>query len=72
MIKKRAVVQSTKELNSMLANVERPEGDVIFKSDEYVQLGCDLRDLVGLQRTLAKVIDIENCTILFTAEVSIT
>ncbi|EKD12261.1 uncharacterized protein L3040_000269 [Drepanopeziza brunnea f. sp. 'multigermtubi'] len=71
-LKKRAVVQSTYELNSMLANVELSEGDVLFRSDQYVQLGCDLRDLVALKRVLTDVVDINKCLILFTAEVSIT
>lgn len=61
MLKKRAVVQSTSELNAMLSNVEVSEGDVLFKSDQYVQLGCDLRNLAALQNTLSRVADIENC-----------
>ncbi|CAL3962524.1 unnamed protein product [Diplocarpon coronariae] len=72
MIKKRAVVQNTNELNSMLTNIELSEGDVLFRSDQYVQLGCDLRDLVALKRVLTNVVDIDNCSILLTAEVSIT
>ena len=46
--------------------------DILFRSDQYVQLGCDLRDLPHLNQTLAKVLDIENSIILLTAEVSIT
>ncbi|CZT04273.1 probable leucine carboxyl methyltransferase 2 [Rhynchosporium graminicola] len=72
MLKKRTVVQSTNELNSMLTGAKVSENDVLFTSDQYIQLGCDLRDLQALGRVLASVIDIENCTILFTAEVSIT
>jgi hypothetical protein len=45
----------------MLANVELSEGDVLFRSDQYVQLGCDLRDLVALKRVLTEVVDIDKC-----------
>ncbi|KAG4439789.1 hypothetical protein IFR05_004720 [Cadophora sp. M221] len=72
MLKKRAVIQTTAELNSMLTDIEISEGDVLFRSDQYIQLGCDLRDLGSLGRVLGSVVEIEKCSILFTAEVSIT
>ena len=46
--------------------------DILFRSDQYVQLGCDLRDLPHLNQTLSQVLDIDNSLILLTAEVSIT
>jgi tRNA wybutosine-synthesizing protein 4 len=61
MLKKRAVVQSTPELNSMLVNVETSDGDVLFRSDQYLQLGCDLRDLKTLSKVLQAAEDIDNC-----------
>lgn len=60
-IKKRMVVQNTSELNSMLTNVEVSEGDVLFRSDQYLQLGCDLRDITNLERVLQDMVDIKNC-----------
>ncbi|PBP23270.1 leucine carboxyl methyltransferase [Diplocarpon rosae] len=72
MIKKRSVVQNTIELNSILTNIDILEGDVLFRSDQYVQLGCDLRDLVAFNRVLTDVVDIYNCSIILIAEVSIT
>jgi hypothetical protein len=72
MIKKRDTVSSIMELNSLLSNVEVLDGDVLFRSDQYLQLGCDLRDLGLLNQTLTSVVDVENCIILFIAEVSIT
>lgn len=72
-LKKRDVVQNTKELNSMLTNLEvMKEGDLLLRSDQYLQLGCDLRDIPRLHTALASAVDIENCQVLFTAEVSIT
>ena len=73
MIRKRDVVQHTKELLAVLTGVEvDKEGSILLRSDQYLQLGCDLRDLKGLNQGLASAVDIENCVVLFTAEVSIT
>jgi tRNA wybutosine-synthesizing protein 4 len=72
MIKKRDTVCSTKELNSFLTDMEMLEDDVLLRSDQYLQIGCDLRDLKLLKQVLASAVDIENCLVLLTAEVSIT
>ncbi|TGO61403.1 hypothetical protein BOTNAR_0129g00140 [Botryotinia narcissicola] len=73
MIKKQTVVQNAPELNSMLTNLNIIQnGDILLSSDQYLQLGCDLRDLKRLEETISKVVDIEKCSFLFTAEVSIT
>ena len=73
MVRKRDIVQSNKELFEVLTTVEtRDEGSILLSSDQYLQLGCDLRDLSSLTRALAGAIDLDDCTILFIAEVSIT
>lgn len=73
MEKKRDVVKNTPELNSMLRNIQfPPEGDDLLRSDEYLQLGCDLRDLAGLERMISSVAKVQNSLVLLTAEVSIT
>jgi tRNA wybutosine-synthesizing protein 4 len=73
MVRKRDVLQSSKELIEPLRDIEVPEeGSILFRSDQYLQLGCDLRDLDVLSHSLVSAIDIDNCTILFIAEVSIT
>ncbi|KAA8565863.1 hypothetical protein EYC84_009679 [Monilinia fructicola] len=72
MVKKQTVVRNTPELNFMLTNLDIQEGDVLLSSDQYLQLGCDLRDLKRLEEIISKVLDIINCSFLFTAEVSIT
>ena len=56
----------------MFSNVEYPEGDFLLRSDEYLQIGCDLRDLKRLDSTLKNAIDVEDCLVLLVAEVSIT
>lgn len=73
MEKKRDVVKSTPELKCMLSNVRFPEsGRVLLQSDQYLQVGCDLRELSELSAVLTSAVDIEKCLILCTAEVSIT
>lgn len=61
MLKKRSVVQNTEDLKSVLSNIEVSEGDVLLHSDQYLQIGCDLRDLGSLNRILSSVVDLENC-----------
>lgn len=61
MLKKRSVVQTTEELHSLLTNMEVSEGDVLLQSDQYFQLGCDLRDLGSLNRILSTAIDLDKC-----------
>lgn len=71
--KKRQIVRATPELNSALTNVVYPEkGPVLLKSDQYVQIGCDLRQLDEIDKALATVLDVSQHRFLFVAEVSIT
>jgi tRNA wybutosine-synthesizing protein 4 len=73
MVKKRDTVGSTIELQKALTNIELlAEGDVLLRSDQYLQLGCDLRDLDRLDKALASIFDVQTCQILLVAEVSIT
>jgi tRNA wybutosine-synthesizing protein 4 len=72
MLKKRDTVRSTEELGSIFTNVELPDGDILYQSDQYLQLGCDLRDLKLLSTVLASAVDVESSSILLIAEVSIT
>jgi tRNA wybutosine-synthesizing protein 4 len=46
---------------------------VVFESDQYAQLGCDLRDLKTVQQGLVEVVgELAECEFIFVAEVSIT
>jgi tRNA wybutosine-synthesizing protein 4 len=57
----------------MFTNVEFPkDGDVMLRSDQYLQIGCDLRDLKLLNTSVNVALDVENCVVLLVAEVSIT
>ncbi|KAJ4307068.1 tRNA methyltransferase ppm2 [Collariella sp. IMI 366227] len=75
--RKRQTVLGTPELLGMLTGVkEAGKGlvkPVVFESDKYVQIGCDLRDLKTLQQGLAAAVgDFAECEFIFVAEVSIT
>ncbi|KAH8816282.1 hypothetical protein F5884DRAFT_852728 [Xylogone sp. PMI_703] len=73
MLKKREVVHRTPELNSIFSNlIEKDEGEILLTSDQYIQIGCDLRNSQNVSQALSQLFDLKNCEILFTAEVSIT
>jgi tRNA wybutosine-synthesizing protein 4 len=57
----------------MLTNVEMLENDgLMLRSDQYLQIGCDLRDSQLLDTLVAQALDVEQCLVLLVAEVSIT
>ena len=71
-LKKRDMVQQTSELNGVLKNLELPEdGDVLLRSEQYLQVGCDLRDLTKLEKVLSSEFDMSKSMVFCTAEVSI-
>ncbi|KAH8897815.1 methyltransferase-like protein [Thozetella sp. PMI_491] len=71
--RKRQTVLTTPELIDAFTSVEEVDGpSVVLKSDEYVQIGCDLRELKTLEEALSTIVDIPRCSFLFVAEVSIT
>ncbi len=74
--RKRRTVDSTPELLGMLTGVRERAAlvkPVVFDSDQYVQIGCDLRQPNTLQQGLAATVgDFAECEFIFVAEVSIT
>ncbi|KAG9378083.1 leucine carboxyl methyltransferase 2 [Pyrenophora tritici-repentis] len=56
-------------LKTKLRTSEQP---VYLRSDGYMALGCDLKDLVTLERVLRAEFDIPAASVLFVAEVSVT
>lgn len=72
MLKKRAVIQRHEALESVLQQLQYDEGDVLLRSSQYVQLGCDLRDSSKFEHLLRNIFDLENTPVLLVAEVSIT
>jgi tRNA wybutosine-synthesizing protein 4 len=74
--RKRQTVVGTPELVGMFTGIKDAAGlasPVVFASDQYVQIGCDLRELERLRQGLvAAVGDFDECEFIFVAEVSIT
>lgn len=70
------IVKETSRINSLLNPVAPEtaanEKSILFESQEYVQIGCDLRNTRRLERLLRSVVDLDRCLILCVAEVSIT
>ena len=70
---KKDIVQSTPQLESLLTS--RPTAhtsELVLDAEEYVAIGCDLRDLVKLDSALRSAVSIQQCLVLCVAEVSIT
>ncbi|UNI16231.1 tRNA methyltransferase ppm2, variant 3 [Purpureocillium takamizusanense] len=73
MYKKRAVVLETPELKELLGQEYIiGESDILLRSERYCQIGCDLRQLQKLRTTLESFLSLDDCEVLFVAEVSIT
>ncbi|KAL2264430.1 hypothetical protein VTK26DRAFT_3317 [Humicola hyalothermophila] len=74
--RKRKTVLGTPELVGAFTGL-RDAGElvkpVVFRSDQYAQIGCDLSDLRTLRQGLEAVLgDFTQCEFIFIAEVSIT
>lgn len=71
---KKQIVLNTPELLDHLSgvNTETKIPNVLLRSDRYTQIGVDLRHISALENALASIVDIQDCHILFVAEVSIT
>ena len=72
--KKRDVVFAKSLLRDALlkTRLRLAEAPVRVRSEQYLAIGCDLRDLQLLEKTLRNELDIVNSSILFVAEVSVT
>ncbi|RKF60766.1 tRNA wybutosine-synthesizing protein 4 [Erysiphe neolycopersici] len=71
-LRKRKFVQDISDLSSILTNVQISDDDILLRSDQYLQVGCDLSNIARLNDILSRVVDIRDSSILFIAEVSIT
>ena len=72
--RKADIVAATPELRELLPNLSRNPGvtDVPLESEKYYAIGCDLGDVGKLDTLLSEQLDISQCMVLCTAEVSIT
>ena len=74
MISKREIIRNTPRMRDLLsinADMSQETG-IVLDSEEYVAIGCDLRNLRRLERLLRSVVDLDDCLVLCVAEVSIT
>ena len=72
--KKADIIRSTTQLNGLLGQLDgnSNEEEGYLKGLHYLALGCDLNDMKKFERLLSHHIDISQCMILCTAEVSLT
>ena len=77
MIKKRDMVLDQSEMRDLIElapDLHNPgdESPIVIRSNHYVGVGCDLRDIARLDKTLEEELQIRSCLVLCSAEVSIT
>lgn len=53
-------------------NLRPSQAPVFIRSDRYLALGCNLKDLETLERLLRTELDASSASFLFVAEVSVT
>lgn len=53
-------------------NLRPAQEPIYLRSDQYMALGCDLRDLETLEKLLRSELDAPSSSFLFVAEVSVT
>lgn len=74
MEKKCDVICNTSQLQTLLGPHNRPldHRGLILRSKHYLAIGCDLAEITRLNMLLASEVQMSDCLVLCTAEVSIT
>ena len=74
MEKKCDVIANTSQLRDLLGPYDQPLNlsGLILRSERYLAVGCDLADITRLDMILTSVIQMLDCQVLCTAEVSMT
>lgn len=74
MVNKKSAIQRTEEITVLLNNVEilHDDSPVQLRSDQYLAIGCDLKNLHKLDATLKMEVLPPRCSVLCLAEVSLT
>ena len=74
MEKKCDIISSTSQLRDLLGPYDRKSNrsGLTLRSEHYLAIGCDLVDITKLDTLLMSEIQLSNCLILCTAEISIT
>ncbi|KAF9886984.1 tRNA methyltransferase ppm2, partial [Aspergillus nanangensis] len=74
MVNKKISIQRTPEITDHLEDIEflPDENPIQIRSKKYLAVGCDLKNLDKLDKTLRTEVLPEKCEVLFLAEVSLT
>ena len=73
MITKRKIIMTTPEMSRLVNLREAPgHNTLLFDSDHYVAIGCDLRNTPLLDTTMKSIIGCEDSLVLCISEVSLT
>ena len=73
MYTKKEIVESTPQIKRLLTLRTPPlDGYTLVNADEYLAIGCDLRDITGLNKTIRSISEPKGCLVLCVAEVSVT
>ena len=72
--RKRSRILNHDALRNLLleTNVRPSQPPIYLRSERYLALGCDLRDLKALEKLLKATFDATNTSFMFVAEVSVT
>ena len=65
------VLETPKMKNILTLRTPKLTKGVLIDSEEYVAIGCDLRNIKRLDRLIRSVVPVEECTVLCIAEVSL-
>ena len=69
---KKEIIEATPAMNGLLTSRALPQdGFTVLDSDEYVAVGCDLRDIPGLDSSIGTLTKQDECLVLCVAEVSV-
>ena len=72
MLTKKGIIEATPQINDLLTTQALPKDDyTVLNANEYVAVGCDLRDITGLDTTIGSLTKQDNCLVLCVAEVSV-
>ena len=72
MLAKKELIDATPEMNGLLNSRTPPkDGFTVLDSDEYIAVGCDLRDIPGLDSSIGTLTKQDECLVLCVAEVSV-
>lgn len=72
--KKVDVIASEPHLNNLLQDAEKnsTSSGILLRSQNYIAIGCDLTNIAELDKLWRTEIDVSECMVLCTAEVSVT